>query len=102
MPESPCKFPSCPTPSDHTHHITYKPPITVRLCRKHHEDITIINGAKGRRLRHPLNNKTRWFLWYSFLSGKIKPRRTKKALEWIEKWDDESEHNENPSSPSLP
>lgn len=82
-----CTHPGCTTPADHTHHITYEPEVTVELCRQHHEDITIINGTQGRKFKHKLSNKHRWFIWGQWRAGKMKPVRTKLALEWIKKWD---------------
>ena len=82
-----CCFPRCPEFADHTHHITYHPEVTKPLCRPHHEEITILNGQHARRVRHELSNKHRWWIWYQWLEGKLRVRRTKKALEYIEEWD---------------
>jgi hypothetical protein len=91
-----CSFPGCPDPAEHTHHITYDPSVTKPLCRKHHEDITIINGQQARKNRRKrnwresqylrLSNKHRWWIWFQWLNGTLKPRRTKKALEWLKDW----------------
>jgi hypothetical protein len=49
LPEPPrCAFPACTDWGDHDHHITYDPPITKRLCVRHHEEITIINAQQSR------------------------------------------------------
>jgi hypothetical protein len=82
-----CCFPCCFSRAEHQHHVTYDPEVIKPLCREHHEEITIINGAKARRQRHALSNKQRWFLWYKWQEMEIRPRRTKKALEYIEPWD---------------
>jgi hypothetical protein len=73
--------------ADHTHHVTYNPEVTKPLCRPHHEEITILNGQQARKVRHELSNKHRWWIWFQWLEGKLKVRRTKKALEYIEEWD---------------
>ena len=95
-PDIKCVFPGCDADSQHTHHVTYQPPVTKRLCRKHHEDITIINGQQARKSRSRywrgahyirLSNKHRWWIWFQWTEGKLKPRRTKKALEWLKDWD---------------
>jgi arylamine N-acetyltransferase len=83
-----CHFPTCDEPADHRHHVTYQPEVIFPLCRKHHEDITILNGQQARKYRRKLSNKQRWFIWYRFLAGEMKPRRTKKAMEYIKPWDD--------------
>lgn len=96
-PESKCDYPNCETIPDHTHHITYEPELTVRLCRKHHEDITIINGAKARATRSgwnwrftPYRKLTNWereYIYEGWKAGTFRPKRTKKALEWLKDWD---------------
>jgi hypothetical protein len=82
-----CSFRDCPEFADHTHHITYHPEVTKPLCRPHHEEITILNGQQARKVRHELSNKHRWWIWYQWLEGKLRVRRTKKALEYIGEWD---------------
>jgi len=87
LPEPPrCAFPSCTDWGEHEHHITYDPPVTKRLCIRHHEEITIINGQQARKYRRSLSNKHRWWAWYQWTEGKLKPRRTRKALEYTEEW----------------
>jgi hypothetical protein len=83
-----CEFPGCTRPGDHRHHIVYHPEEVVKLlCREHHAEITMLNGIYGRRFRHPLSSKHRWWLWHQWIAGKKKPRRTRKALEYIQEWD---------------
>lgn len=82
-----CCFPGCARFAEHRHHITYDPEVIKPLCRQHHEEITIINGQQGRKIRCDLSNKHRWWIWYQWTGGKLKPRRTKKALEYLEGWD---------------
>jgi len=82
-----CCFSGCAELADHTHHVTYSPEVTKPLCRKHHEGITILNGQQARKVRHGLSNKHRWWIWFQWVEGKLKPRRTRKALEYIEEWD---------------
>src|SRR5271157_4033017 len=88
MPEPPrCAFPSCSDWAEHDHHITYDPPVTKRLCVRHHEEITIINGQQSRKYGHKiLSNKHRWWIWFQWIEGKLKARRTKKALEYTGEW----------------
>lgn len=82
-----CSFPECPNPGEHRHHITYEPEVVKSLCRKHHEDITIINRAQAGRIRAPLSNKHRWWIWFGWLNGKLKPRRTNGAREYVAAWE---------------
>jgi hypothetical protein len=70
----------------HEHHVTYEPVVTKHLCVRHHEEITIINGQQARRIRITLSNKHRWWIWFQWVEGKLKARRTQKALEYIEEW----------------
>ncbi len=48
----------------------------------------MLNGAQGRKVRHSLSNQHRWWIWFRWTQGKLKPRRTKKALRYIEHWDE--------------
>jgi hypothetical protein len=83
-----CFFPGCGKFPDHDHHIVYFPDeVKKPLCRSHHEEITIINGQQARKYRHGLSNNHRWWIWHQWLEGKLRPRRTRKALEYIEEWD---------------
>lgn len=83
-----CFFPGCIKLADHQHHIIYFPEeVTKPLCRQHHEEITILNGQQARKCRHELSNSHRWWIWYQWLEGKLKPRRTARALEYLEEWD---------------
>jgi hypothetical protein len=85
-----CDFPGCKGFGLHNHHITYEPSVTRRLCRQHHEEITIINSQQARKFRRRLSNQHRWRNWYEWRKGNLKARRTTLALSWIEKWDQES------------
>lgn len=88
MPDPPrCAFPSCTDWGEHEHHITYDPPVSKRLCVRHHEEITIINGQQARKYRRSLSNNHRWWIWYQWIAGKLKARRTQKALEYTGEWD---------------
>jgi hypothetical protein len=87
MPEPPrCAYPGCPEWGAHNHHITYDPEVKKWLCVRHHEEITILNGQQGRKYRRGLSNKHRWWIWYQWTQGKLKVRRTRKSLEWVEEW----------------
>jgi hypothetical protein len=79
-----CEFPGCKEIGNERHHIVYDPGEIAFLCTKHHEDITIINGAKGRRGSGGLSRAHRYYIWRGFLKGEIRPRRTRKAMEYIE------------------
>jgi hypothetical protein len=79
-----CKFPGCGDVGLHRHHITYDPPVIENLCERHHEDITIINLQQAGKIRGALSNKHRWRNWYCWLRGELRPRRTAKAMEYIE------------------
>jgi hypothetical protein len=81
-----CAFPGCEKYAAHDHHITYDPEVIKGLCARHHEEITILNGQHGRKNRSPLSNKYRWWIWYQWTQRKMKVRRTRKSVEWIEDW----------------
>jgi hypothetical protein len=89
MPEPPrCDFPGCPEYAAHRHHVVYDPePVIKPLCKRHHEEITHLNGQQARKYRVTLSYKFRWRIWYEWRAGKLKPRRTQKALEWTSEWD---------------
>ena len=87
LPEPPrCVFPSCLEWARHDHHVTYDPPVTKGLCVRHHEEITIVNGQQARKYRRSLSNNHRWWIWFQWIEGKLKARRTRKALEYTEEW----------------
>jgi hypothetical protein len=109
----PCFFPSCMELAKHTHHVTYKPEVTKPLCVRHHKEITILNGQHGRRVRHRLSNGHRWYIWYQWMAGKMKIRRTRKSQEYLNSWDraprcipepPQEEHSDggSPSGPKTP
>jgi hypothetical protein len=104
MPEPPrCAFPGCQEWCSHNHHITYDPEVTKRLCVRHHEEITILNGQQARKYRVPLSNKFRWRIWFQWTQGKMKVRRTRKSLEWTEGWQDQlAAQPEVPRAPETP
>ena len=45
-----CAHPGCDGVAAHLHHIIYEPSVTKRLCVRHHEEITIINGIQARNI----------------------------------------------------
>src|SRR5258708_36260015 len=71
-----CQFPSCGVPSKHTHHLTYSPEVTTRLCKAHHEDITIVNCNAAHKVSRKLTNWERIALWMGWIDGKLKPEAT--------------------------
>lgn len=80
---APCTFPSCEAIGTEKHHITYNPEVTKWLCKKHHEEITAINSVEARRFKYKqLSNKHRWFLWFQWIEGKLKPRRSHLTKAW--------------------
>lgn len=88
-----CSYPGCKEVADHEHHIygsdnpdPVKKSKTAWLCKRHHEDITILNGKEARRIHKILSDKHRGFIWFKWCNGEMKPRRTKKALEYLEEW----------------
>jgi hypothetical protein len=81
----PCRFLQCKNAGISDHHITYEPEVVVNLCVEHHEQITIINGQQARKYRGVLSNSHRWCIFNQWLQGKLKPRRTEKAMEYIGK-----------------
>src|SRR5260370_34749028 len=88
MPEPPrCAYPGCLAWGAHNHHITYDPEVKKWLCVRHHEEITILNGQQGRKYGRGLSNKHRGRIWYQWTQGKLKVRRTRLSLEWIEEWE---------------
>jgi len=100
LPEPPrCEFPGCKEWADHRHHIVYNPDVVTNLCFRHHEEITFLNGQQGRKIRHQLSNRHRWFIWYQFIGGR-KVRRTRKSREWTEGW--EGQPVAQPEEPRMP
>jgi hypothetical protein len=97
-----CAFPGCGEWGDHQHHITYDPPVIKWLCIGHHEQITILNGQQARKYRVPLSNRFRWRIWFQWTQGKMKVRRTQKALEWTEYWQRPVVQLEYPRTPEVP
>lgn len=83
-----CSFPGCSNFGDHNHHIVYDPAVIRPLCITHHKEITMLNGLQARKIRRELGRRHRWWIWFQWIAGKLKPRRTKKALEWVRDWDD--------------
>jgi hypothetical protein len=57
------------------------------LCVRHHKEITMLNGQQARKYHVHLSNNFRWWIWYAWLRGELKVRRTRKALEWTDAWD---------------
>src|SRR5215475_2927846 len=96
-----CRYPDCEKISEHHHHILGREspnsPIAM-LCRPHHEEITMLNGIQARKYHRGLTERWRWRIWYRWLAGEMKPRRTKRALEYIKSWDD----YKNPPVPEAP
>ena len=52
------------------HHIVYKPPKIVRICKTCHSNITTVNSIAAVILRRALVNEDRFKLWKWFLSFK--------------------------------
>jgi hypothetical protein len=72
----------------HQHHVTYEPECKKPLCDTHHKEITHLNGIQSRKYHYAkLTNKFRWWIWFQWIEGKLKPRRTKLAQEWTNEWD---------------
>ncbi len=87
LPEPPrCAFPGCSEWGDHKHHVTYDPEVIKWLCFGHHEQITILNGQQARKYRGNLSNNFRWWIWYAWIRGELRIRRTQKSLEWTRDW----------------
>lgn len=82
-----CAFPACGELGRHDHHIVYDPDVIRPLCITHHKEITILNGLQARKIKRALTRRHRWWIWFQWTSGTLKPRRTKKALEWVHDWD---------------
>jgi len=88
LPQAHCCYPGCIEFGGHQHHVTYDPECKKPLCDKHHREITHLNGIQSRKYNYAkLTNKFRWWIWYQWLEGKLKPRRTRKAQEWTNEWD---------------
>lgn len=82
-----CCYPTCQEFARHDHHVTYDPEVIKPLCKDHHKEITMLNGIHARKIRGSLSNRYRWWIWYQWLEGKLKPRRTRKAREYVDGWD---------------
>ena len=84
-----CCFPGCTEFGGHKHHVTYNPEYTQPLCEKHHKEITHLNGIQSRKYHYvKLTNRFRRWIWFQWLDGKLRPRRTRKAQEWTNEWDE--------------
>lgn len=77
-----CAKRGCQAKGTESHHVTYSPQVIKPLCKQHHEEITALNGVQGRKYRTELSNKHRWFIWFQWQEGKLKPRRTWKHEQW--------------------
>lgn len=55
---------------NHTHHITYDPPVTCVLCPRCHDNITSLNAVVGWKNRGPLTQGMREYLWEWFKQTK--------------------------------
>jgi hypothetical protein len=83
-----CSFPGCTEFGGHQHHVTYDPEYKKPLCEKHHKEITHLNGIQSRKYNYvKLSNRFRRWIWFQWIEGKLKPRRTKLAQEWTSEWD---------------
>lgn len=82
-----CSFPGCHEFADHDHHIVYDPDVVTPLCVRHHKEITMLNGIRARKIRRCLSRKYRWWIWFQWIGGTLRPGRTKRALEWVRDWD---------------
>ena len=47
----------------------------------------IINRAKAGKQKSPLSNRQRWWIWYQWIEGRLKPRRTRGAPEYVSEWE---------------
>lgn len=81
-----CQFPNCTKRARHTHHVTYKPAVTTRLCEQHHKDITVVNSNRAFKRNRKLTNRERLRYWCDWIEGKAKPHLTPEASKWIESW----------------
>lgn len=81
-----CKFPGCPNAGSEGHHVTYEPPVIFPLCKGCHRDITVVNVNAGAKQRRQLTNKQRWFLWFQWTQGKLKPVYDENADRWLATW----------------
>ena len=81
-----CQFPKCPIQARHTHHLTYSPSVTTRLCKNHHKMITIVNCNAAQAFGRKLSNRERLTLWTDWIEGKVAPVYSAQAMAWVEKW----------------
>lgn len=68
------------------HHIVYWPCCIVRLCRKHHKEITVCNINACEKTGRKLTNLQRWTVWEDWLAGRIVPEMTAMAERWLAGW----------------
>jgi hypothetical protein len=73
-----CGYPWCDQLGIERHHVTYQPEVVTNLCRRHHEDVTIINGQQARKYKCDLTTEWRLSIWNRWQQGRLKPRRTAK------------------------
>jgi hypothetical protein len=82
-----CSFTGCTEFGGHQHHITYDPEWKEPLCESHHKEITHLNAIQSRKYHYiKLSNRFRRWIWFQWIEGKLKPRRTRKAQEWTDDW----------------
>ena len=78
-----CAFPGCDRDGIQRHHVTYVPEVVKPLCDLHHGQITAIHGMESRRYHYrELSNNHRWHMWYGFIKGEIKPRKSHLTEAW--------------------
>jgi hypothetical protein len=98
-----CCFPLCSEFGGHQHHVTYDPECKKPLCGKHHKEITHLNGIQSRKYNYAkLTNKFRWWIWFQWIEGRLKARRTKLAQEWTKEWDKKATIVISTDPPPLP
>lgn len=89
-PES-CFFPNCRDKATDTHHVTYNAPpahpygFQVRLCCRHHEEITVINCNTVEGKYRKLTNDERTDAFRRWTNGSLEPKYTPQAVAWVEK-----------------
>lgn len=64
-----CNFPNCIESKTDMHHVTYTPPRTIPLCRKHHTEITDINTSESLRTGK-LSSERRSEIFEKWIAGR--------------------------------
>jgi hypothetical protein len=79
-----CYKPGCRRAGSECYVIAFEPYSTVKLCKRHYEEITLINTLMQTEYeRYTTNDFFRWHIWYRWLHGELKVRKTGKTPQLV-------------------